>query len=421
MRIALTICVRSVTPYAAVLIAVVSVGLATMSVRPGFLLWSDLVTGLSVSSVYTGCVAAGIAAYESGRWFEANRERSRFSVRSGPHVRAIHAAATVLPLLVGYALAVLALTFYAGGRGFYGAPNLWWLSSLAAALVAAAAAGYAIGALAGRRWWVPPAAALGFFACYIVSRGTTAPYGVVSLFPAVTNSDSEFVEYVTPTMVGQVGAWLGGSVLVIVLAGRLTHASRIALSGVVIIASASVIAGVASVVVTNGQYTTGYNDRDFVCEGDDTVVCLNPGYLPAMEPLLSAVGRFNAIAAGTRLVAERLEQNVEGVGDEPADGARSIYIEQLESEEDIDFAMYRYVSKYGAVQSCLAQSGDLSGLRLSATVDAWLSGYTAEAEGAGLGRGVRRLEQLSPREGAAWFSAHADDYFACTLHAEDLP
>ncbi len=421
MKLAVLIIRRSTAPLAALLIAATAVWLSFAAVRPGFNLWSDLVTGLSTSSVYTGCIAAGVAAYESGRWTDAHRERVRFSRRTALHARFTHAAATITPLLAGYGVALLCVTLLAGARGFYGGPNPWWLLSVAAALLIAAALGYGIGVVAGARWWVAPVAAVGFFACYIAFRSTTAPYGVISLFPVVTNADSEFVTYVTPTMVGQTAAWCGATVIIIALAGRWTHASRGATAAVLVIAATSVFAGAATVIGTNGQYTTGFNSRDFVCNGDGVVACLNPGYLPAMTPLLSAMSQLNERAAGTPLEAKLLEQNVEGIGDEPAPGARSVYLEQFANADDIHFAVYRYVIKYGGMQTCMRGGADPSAFSAVAAVDAWLSGFDDDVQSAGWAGGLRRLQSLSPTEGRAWFEQNSDEYFGCTLQPDSLP
>jgi hypothetical protein len=127
---------------------------------------------------------------------------------------------------------------------------------------------------------------------------------------------------------------------------------------------------------------------------------------------------MNARVDGTPLRATRLEQNVEGVGDDPAPGARSIYLEQFASQMDLNFAVFRYVSKYGAPQGCQAnQESAVATLY----VNSWLSGYYYSLDGMPEPSRLQALRSLTAKQGNKWFRDHSDSYFDCTLTLSALP
>jgi hypothetical protein len=415
---------HSSTFIAAVVVAVVDVLLALGARATGLNLWADLLTGLSQASVYTGVVAAGFSAFEASRWSPSASARLRVSVRSPVAVRAVHVSAVIAPLIGGYLLALLALQIYAISTGAYGVPFAPWLIAIGAALVLAAVFGYCVGAAAGNHWYVPPAAALAFYALFVFIRVIRSSYGATSLFPAILNFDSVFASHIGTTMWGQIAFFLGlSAILVLIIRGGWRKAQRIQLSGLVALIAVPTIVGAAVVLSTNGQYTTGHNSRDFVCESTKPTICVNRGYsaaLPLLEPRLHDM---NSLVAGTGLTADRLEQNVEGSGDSTSQGARSLYIEQID-RDGMNFAVYRYVQKYGSATSCDQPIAGEEARLSEGYVDSWLSNYNDPWIGYGTFPGMKHLhalESLSTSEGNSWFRANYQAYMSCTLQFSDLP
>ncbi|MFT4283460.1 MAG: hypothetical protein QM598_01335, partial [Protaetiibacter sp.] len=126
----------------------------------------------------------------------------------------------------------------------------------------------------------------------------------------------------------------------------------------------------------------------------------------------------NTLAAGTELYADRLEQNIEGIGDSPSAGSRSIYLEQFGESRDLNFAVYRYVVKYSGVRACAADEDQMTAVIY---VSSWLSGYYYSLDGLANPERLAGLRALSPEKGNDWFVAHASEYFSCTLSLADLP
>ena len=425
LRILLRANFRGPASVGGIAVATLTVWLATASMTPGLRLWPDLVSGLTSATVYTGALAAGVTAFEAGRWSSFSRARSPVSVRPPMIVRLVHAVSIAVPLTFGYALGLGTLAIYSTATNVYGHPYAPWLLAVGAALVIAIGFGYLVGHLGGNYWFVPPAAALAFYTIFVASRSARPSYGVISLFPYVTNIDSIFDEYVTSTMIGQIVLWLSLTTLLIVLAQRgIRRIATLRNIAVIALLVVGALIGGNLVIQSNGQYTIGHNPGDFVCETGGLTVCLNPGYARALPELYSQFRQLNLRTAGTALVANRLEQNLEGVGDDPGKGARSVYLEQFASRQDVELAAYRYVTKYGATPACLRngiQRQSQSTTEAIESVDAWLSGYAYAVAGLSNVSHFTRLKSMTTHAGNVWFRAHQSEYFACTLRLADLP
>lgn len=409
---------------AGALIAVVDVWLVLSTTTPGFHLWADLVSALSASTLYSGTIAAGCAAFEANRWSHAHEHRLRSAPRSPLSDRLRHFTTVAVPLVGGYAAALACTLVIALVTRAYGRPPPLWLSAIAASLVFAAAWGYAIGSLAASHWFVAPAVALTFYAAYIVVRVSDLPFWAASLFPVLTSQDSVFVRHLTPTIAAHVCFFLAGALLLLIVGGRRIGLQRWRLTSTLVVVSVAVATSAATFAAGHGQYTTGHNPRDFVCGADDGVhLCLNVGYASAMKPMLMGLREMNARLAGTPLTAAELEQNVEGIGDDPTGSARSIYLEQLAGPRDIAFSLFRYVSKYGGGPACHVESAaDAESAAAVSYVNYWLSGYDEPFYGTPPGyQHVEALRALSLPAANAWFREHFQEYKTCTLELGDLP
>lgn len=412
---------HSTTLAGSLLIAGIYVWLALSARAPGLNLWSDLVTGLSSASLYTGTVAAGFSAFEANRWSAAAADRLRGSARNRILVRVQHATAVILPLLLGYVLALFVLGIFAAASGTYGSPFIPWLLAFGAALLLAATFGYVVGRAIGARWYVAPAAALLFYGLFVLIRVAPLPFWTKSLYPVITNTDSVFVYHISATMWGQVAFFIGlGAALIVVASYRSKAGVAVTTVAGFVVCALLIVSGASTVAGTGGQYTTGHNPRDFVCQKGSATVCVNRGYASALPQLERQFQQLNARAAGTPLVATRLEQNVEGIGDAPQQGARSVYVEQVGSPMDMAFAAFRYAIKYGGTRSCQSMGADESSLAV-AYVDSWLSGYTTDTGDLPGIDHYRALTALPTRQANAWFQAHQPAYFSCTLKLADLP
>ncbi|NEM92152.1 hypothetical protein [Galbitalea soli] len=411
---------RSVAPIAGLAIAGIDVWLASLAMTPGMRLWADVVTGLTSAALPTGTLAAGIAAFEANRWSNANRDRTMVGVREPVLVRAQHAAAVALPVLAGYLLALGILGVIAALTGTYGSPAVLWLASLGAGLLLATAVGYWAGSAFGAHWFVAPVGALTFVVGYVAATVGLPVFGMRALFPAGAAMDSVFTRTVDLTFLGKSACWLGLTVILVVTSrgSRRPGTARRVPTIVVLVAGLTAVTGGVVVIAENGQVTAAYNSRDFVCENDGFTLCLNRGYAVAMQPLHAAFAALNSRVDGTPLAAARLEQNVEGIGDLPARGARSVYVERLSSPSDIEFAVERYVKKYGAAPHCGVES---IGVPAVDYVDTWLSGADYFSDGSPEPARLSALKRLSASEGNAWFRAHASAYFSCSLTLADLP
>jgi hypothetical protein len=421
----LTAARHSSTIVLGILLLILYPSLAFTCMHAGLNLWSDFVTGLSQASVYTGLLAAGFCAWEAGRWAAPGSTRLRAAVRASALVRLAHAVAIIVPAVAGFAFALTVLAIVGWTTGTYGAPSGPWVVTLAAALVAACSFGYTVGAILGRRWFVPPLAAVLFLSAFVVSRVVPVPHGVRSLYPVVLDADDVFVRHIAPTMWGQSVLFVSVAVLLILLVGG--GGRRVLFPRVLAIAAlvAASVAGAAMVIATNGQYTTGYNHRDFVCSGSAPEICLNRGYAAALPAMKDRFAELNERSAGTSLTATRLEQNGEGIGDVTSAGARSVYLETVD-DPGIGFAVSRYVDKYGGTATCDFDSPDLTSFAAVSIVNTWLSGYDELGfeetdETTPEGAKYARFMQLGVEEGNAWLREHEAAYMACTLTLEDLP
>lgn len=412
---------QSFALFGGLLVFVVSFSLPLVTLTPGLKLWPDLVNGLSVASVYNGVVVSGIAAYEAAKWRTNNLDRVRLSSKSQLAIQAQHLCAIVMAQLVGFVLAVVALTIYAQINGFYGSPSIPWLGAIAAALVISAVFGYVIGFVLGTAWFVPPLVAVGYFFTYMMVRASALPNGIKAMYPSITENDHVFVKHLNSAMYGQIMLWLGLSLLLLLLVTRSTgigsrvQPSMMSLGGLAI---AIAIGGAGTLVVSNGQYTTGYNSRDFSCEGQHVVICLNKGYQAAYEPLSEAIDYMNLRVAGTPVEARLLEQNVEGYGDEPSPNARSIYLEQLDTPNDISFVVERYLQAYGS-PNCIFSTGSEATVNLF--VNSWLSDSHFYNEAIADDARYQSLLALDAKEGAEWFKKNYAKYASCDLKFKDLP
>lgn len=392
--------------------------------RVGLNLWPDFVSGLSQATVLVGPIAAGACAVVASRVASPLASRLQVSARTPSVAVARQAVTTIAPIAVSFPLALLILGIYGAATGTYGTPSGPWLLAIASTVVVACSSGYFVGLLIGSRWFTAPVVAVGYFALYVILQSVPLPHGYRSLFPAIPNRDTEFAHYITQTTWAQVVLFLGIACLFALLARpRGVRVERALLIAAIPVAIASVVAG-AVVVSTNGQYLTGYNSRDFVCDGSDPVICVNKGYAGALDGLTARFEVFETKTIGTSLQPQRLEQNVEGVGDEPSTGSRSIYIEGIDAA-GLDQTVARYVTKYGGSYAC---SDDTPYPTFVATiiVDVWLSGVDqygldsldSTAEGASE---WNRFRLLTPTEGNEWLREHEQAYLTCNLTLADLP
>lgn len=418
MRILLNLVRRSATLWAGVIIAGIEVWLALSARQPGLNLWADLVTGLSLASLYVGVIAAGFSAFEAGRWAPATSGHARGAARHPALVRMAHAAAAAVPILAGYLLALAVLGGYASLSGAYGAPSAGWLVALASGLLAAVGFGWVVGSVGRGLWWAAPAAAVLFFAFYVFVRALPLPYGVKVLYPVMLVPDYVFVRPVLATVLGMAAFSVAVVVLVLLLLGAGYARSRRGVAIACVIAGVFATGGAAAALSRDGQYTEAYNARDYTCDRRDVIICVNPGYAAALPPLRRRIELMNTRAAGTSVVATRLEQDIEG-GPPPRTGTRSIHVEQLAAPDDIDFAVYRYVTQYGISETCRDTGNYSTGPR--ALVDTWLSGFRASERTPVEERAYDALRALPVHRGNAWFRDHYRQYFFCTLRLTDFP
>ncbi|MBF4625209.1 hypothetical protein [Clavibacter sp. VKM Ac-2872] len=398
------------------MITIIGVIVAINATRPGFLLWPDLITGFTSASIFTGLIAAGSAATEANRWQRANGQRQASATRSELQVRSYHAVAVITPLGAGFWLAFGLIAVWAQLQGYYGSVPIVWIISLFCALVLASSLGYTIGTLAPYRWYVGPGVALLFYLGYIALTLTGAHNGVLSLYPAASRLDDIFIQPVNSTFAAQSVFFLSLSALLLLLtmlSRRISRAGALSALGSLLVA---VLAG-GTVVAANGQTTTASNPGVFTCVGDSPTLCLNPGYAPAGVPLQEHFSRLASITSGTGFVADRLEQNVQGFGDNPSDGARSVYLEQWATDEDLKFAVSRYVSAYGGTGQC----GSEANARVNEQVDIWLSQYDPYYGDVPRDPAYDTLHALSLSDAQTWFSSVASKYFSCRLELADLP
>lgn len=414
---------HSSTGIAGAVIAGLSILIALTTRRAGLNLWPDMVTGLSQAGIFTGTLAAGFAAFEAGRWATPASARMAGAVRTPVAPCLLHAGATLGPLVIGWVVGVIVLLVVGLTTGTYGSPFVPWLLALGAALLAASTFGYIVGSLLRQRWYVPPLAAVLFFGLYVTAQLIPVRYGIKSLFPVVTNTDSAFVRHLPQAMWGQTALFVGGAVAVVCMLGGDWRRMPRGVIALVIVCLGLASIGAAAVIAINGQYVTGYNSRDFVCDGSHPRICLDRGYAAMMPRLLDRFERLDKRTAGTSLAATTLEQSVQGVGDEPAPGARSLYIEE-NTDFGVTLAVYRYIEKYGGLSACADRDAD--SLFAVGIVNAGLSsydeiGFETFGDGAPGVDEYRRFLALDAREVNTWLTSHEDAYLTCTLTLSDLP
>lgn len=381
----------------------------------GLNLWSDLTSGLSNSSLLAGTVAAGFSAFESGRWQDAHRSRSNAAARGPLAQRLVLWGAAVLPIQVGYFTSLIVLWLYSFITSAYGRPDGWWLAAIAAALLLSSTFGWVLGAAGRGRWFVAPSAALLFYGLFVLLNSLPTSGGVRSLYPVVMLYDSVFVRHLNGAFALLI-LWFFVATLLLGLVGVTAPDYRLRLAGVQV--GLLVIALMAAALVSNGrgQFTTGYNARDFSCStARGVTLCLNRGYASAMPTLRQVVAAFNGRAAGTPMRVSKLEQNVEGIGDSPSRGSRSIYLEQI-SPDDIRFAVYRYVLRYGGTQACVPASENA---QVEDLVNQWLANYFPD-DGAAP-KEIENLQKLEDTQGTEWFRSNYVAYASCSLKSSDLP
>ncbi|HEU5222640.1 MAG TPA: hypothetical protein VFU07_03050 [Candidatus Lumbricidophila sp.] len=407
-------------------IGIAGVLLALHARREGLNLWTDYITGLSQASIYTGTLAAGVSAWEARRTHKPLVARLLVSSRPVVAVRVAHFASVAAPLALGFVIGVALLWAIGLATGVYGSPFIPWIGALVGAILAASAFGYGVSAVSRNQWYSPPLAAILFFASYVILQLLHAPNWSRALFPVIMNVDSEFVAHVSTTMFGQIVAYLSFVILVPVLIAVAAKRRR-GPSGFILVATliAGVGLGASLIGLRNGQYVTGQNPGDFVCEGARPQVCVNPGYRAGLAKLVTAFAELSQKSSDSDLIASRLEQQVEGIGDSPTRPARSLYIEDL-SESGIAFSVARYVDRYGGGIACRTSEHTYDQHLANAVVQAWLSNFDELGFGGASpmepgAAEFRRLTALGPVAARSWFGNHVRQYMSCGLTLADLP
>ena len=409
----------------AVLLTIVTLFMAFQPRRPGLNLWADFVTGLSQSTVVTGPLAAGFAAIVVSSWTKSATPRIRVATKSGWLILLRALNALLVPLLVSFPLSVFLVGIYSYLTGTYGAPHPPWLLCLWACSIGAIGFGASLGFVLAGRWYVAPLASLLFLGGHILASSLDLRFGVRSLFPTVVNQDTEFAIYFSDTMLAQAALFISVSALMVVLAFQsVTRKLARSASLTVLLLLFSIYSG-ALVLNRNGQYLTGFNHRDFVCGGDALVICLNRGYADGLHPLSEAFTTPMNRVDGTPLAPALLEQNVQGVGDEPSQGARSIYIESID-EDGISLAVYRYFETYGGVTSCMESTRTTEQVLATLIVTGWLAGYDEVGFSESPKSSIEwqkwnGLHELSEHVAIDWFNTHYVEFMDCTLTLSDLP
>lgn len=412
---------RSPVKWFAPVIAALLVYVAIAGMRPGLLLWSDVNASLTQASSLIDPLVAGIAAWEGGRRYRGGfTRRIDRGIRPGWSAVGGHLTAILFWFAVPALLAVAGFVIVFPMVGGYGAAEWPWLIAAASGAVLSAAFGYLVGSRAGGRWWAPPLAAIALYFGYVLIGGAhqLIPYWLVQAYPIVLNGSNPFVRYVTPTFWGQALWYLALSgVLVAFIPAAITRRSvRVVVVSVCLVAA---IAGLTVLHSTRGQATTGYNSRDYVCDTSPVDICVNRAYRDGLPKLEQAFSTFNTKAADTPLAAPKLEQQVEGVGDDPSKGARALYVEDLGPTFASDSLLF-YVQKYGGLERC----SEAVSTNLHTIVDSWLIGQPSSlvtSPDAPEGAAAIRFSKLTDVERTAWLKANIDDVTACHLTPAQFP
>ena len=332
---------------------------------------------------------------------------------------------------LAFPVTVALLTIWELTQGSYGHPHLPWLIALWATFAAAWAWGYLFGVTLGQRWFTAPLAGIVYFGMYVVISTAHLPYGVRSLFPVLLNRDTEFAKYLSATMLGQAIWFTGLAILSFSLAKLIAlHKAKrqqpLALTAAQLVATLAIaVPGALIVVQNNGQYLTGYNHRDFECRDGSVEICLNVGYAAAMPGAQDRFTRLSQITEGTNLQPSVLEQNVEGIGDSPSPGARSLYLEEV-SGPGLDQAVIRYVEKYGGFETCWAMERSNENVLAIAIVNSRIAGFDPyflnelHPQDQGFTE-WSSISSITDSEFSHWLVDHEDKFQSCTLQLSDLP
>lgn len=379
--------------------------------RPGVYLWSDISWAFNQASALINPLVVGLFAFEAAR-----RETARFDRRLAAAVRPtqarlLHLVGSLTWVVVAYVLAFLYAVAYMTVHDGYGAPIWTWQLGTVLSTVVWASLGYAVGRFAGIRWYVfAGLPIISYFVWLFISGPSRLQYWLVQLYPTALNGTNPFVKYIYSTIIGQIAWYLGLVVIVLVLLLRyLQPTARVSL----LIAAVCVSAlGVGAVMDRNGQFTTGYNARDYVCGSGQPVVCVNPGYKKGVLPVEAAFRSFDSKVQGTPLVVARLEQQVQGVGDSPSRGARSLYLEDLGPNYPL-LAVAGYVDRYSGEENC--RSTDPTILHL--IIQSWLSGERDPLTSAGgpVQRAARWFDGQSASQKNIWLQSHYSAVRECRL------
>jgi len=394
---------------------------AVIALKEGVYLWSDATQGLTTASLFLNPLLGGVTAAAAGR-----RERGGFSERiAGASDNAwrarlfFFAGITAAPALAG-SLGVVAVVIYMNANGAEGDISWIWLVATTAGAVLCCAIGFALGIVFEGRWYVSVAVAVVLYFGWSLLQGSGLPFWIIQSFPTTFGGSNPNVRYIYATFIGQIFWYLG-------LAVVLTSVAFFRKSGVtqrvrrVTTATAAVAAsvGLFLIISTNGQITTGYNARDYDCTGGSVELCLTPGYDRGADALQGAFYALNERAAGTPLVATKLEQNVEGIGESVSAGARAVYVEDLSPGFE-GLSVSRYVQKYGGQVNC---TEDPDSAYAEDIVTAWLVGEPSWLLGAG-GPGQDAAQRFADSDEAtrrAWFATNYDAYQACSIQLAVLP
>lgn len=410
---------RSPTGILAPFVFVVLIVIVQLSLRPGVVLWEDATFGLTASAIYINPVLAAIFALAAGR-----RSSAGGQLRLGASAGRAYSAVIVHWIGLAFwpigaallAFAVIAVTMAAMGAS--SVPMVLWLAAVAAGSGACCAAGYGVGWWLGGKWWVPPAVGIGTYAVWAGLRASQAPYWVLQSFPTTLNQTNPFVRYIEATLAGQLLWYLGlGLTILVVLSPR--RLNRLSWLATLIVATIVAPIGLGLIVANNGQVTTGYNPRNYVCGGSAPTVCVLPAFASAIPTLESTFARFNYRVAGTEAVVTRLEHNVPGIGESTSPGAQSLYLEDL-APGYAEWALARYVEFHLGTGGCDFDAVE----RVWAVeiVDAWLAGeksnYLSSVGPAG--DAARRFESLSEDGRRLWFQANYRRILQCDIQLTDL-
>lgn len=420
MRILLIEIKRAPTKWFIPLLIACAIYVAVVMIRPGVLLWSDISAGLNQSSGLVNPLLAGLMAWEGGRRAGGGFRWRLGGARRDPLLpRVAHVAGLLFWPALAALIVVVGLTIYMSAAGGYGHPVWGWLFATTAGGVASAVIGYFTGALTGPKWFIAPVVALGiYFGWIIVSQPQFLPHGVSQLYPTAVNGTNPFVKYIGATFVGQVIWYLAASLVLVLVLSSLVRGLTLRQCLVSMVGVAALATGVTLIQTTNGQITTGYNARGYQCQDQPVEICVHRAFSDGLSQLEMEFQDFNHRVRGTELVASRLEHNVAGKGDNPSEGARSLYVENLGS----NFATYAvdyYVEKYGGIRKCRSQESYNS----HSVIDSWLKSERSwqlqsptEA-----GDAARRFTGLTEAQRHSWFVQNEDAVLTCRLTATDLP